>query len=144
VRLLFKMGRHPIYNRFMNSAYRRGPRWADPYHCEWGAVVGDRIRRLRRDRDMKLVELATSVHKPEGGHYSASYFSRLERGWTSAPLYVYLAIAAALEVDAGILLGPDSAQFPVSEPELTLIRTLRATGIEPHDAIVRLLPVSEP
>jgi transcriptional regulator with XRE-family HTH domain len=40
-------------------------------------VVGDRIRRLRQDRGWSLAELRAQVLKPEGGHYSAGYFSRL-------------------------------------------------------------------
>jgi hypothetical protein len=65
---------------------------------------------------MTLYDLAVSVRKPEGGHYSPGYFSRLERGWASAPLYTYLAIADVLEVDAGVLLGPDAASLDADVP----------------------------
>jgi transcriptional regulator with XRE-family HTH domain len=132
------VGRNRLYNRYLTNAYRRGPRWPDPYHCEWGAVVGDRIRRLRRDRDMTLHDLAHAVNKPEGGHYSAGYFSRLERGWASAPLYAYLAIADALDVDPGVLLGPDAATLEASEAETMLLRCMRGLGIEPHEAMLAL------
>lgn len=105
------MGRNRLYNRGIASAYRGGRSTRDPYHCEWGAVVGDRVRRLRRDRDMTLYDLTRAVHKPEGGHYSPGYFSRLERGFANAPLHTYLAVADALDVDAGTLLGPDVASL---------------------------------
>jgi hypothetical protein len=54
------------------SSFRRrdGPRWSDPYYREWSVVVGNRIRRLRRERDWTLKDLCFSVWKPEGGHYS--------------------------------------------------------------------------
>jgi transcriptional regulator with XRE-family HTH domain len=101
-------------------------------------VVGDRIRRLRQARGWALHELARRVRKHEGGHYSAGYFSRLERGWASAPLYVYLVIAGALEVEPGVLLGPDEVQRELAPEEAVLLRLLRRSGIEPGDAIARL------
>jgi transcriptional regulator with XRE-family HTH domain len=139
------MGRNRMYNRGLASAYRGGPSWPDPYHCAWGAVVGDRIRRLRQARDMTLFDLTRVVHKPEGGHYSPGYFSRLERGWASAPLYTYLAIADAFDLDPGVLLGPDAATLETSEPEAMLLRCLRGLAIAPHDAMLRLTaPTSAP
>jgi transcriptional regulator with XRE-family HTH domain len=122
---------------------RNGPRWSDPYYTEWGVVVGDRIRRLRQARGWALHELARRVRKPEGGHYSAGYFSRLERGWASAPLYVYLVIAGALEVEPGVLLGPDEVQRELAPEEAVLLRLLRRSGIEPGDAIARLAGLDE-
>ena len=132
------MGRNRLYNRGLASAYRGGPRWPDPYHCAWGAVVGDRIRRLRQSRTMTLYDLTRAVRKPEGGHYSPGYFSRLERGWASAPLYTYLAIADAFDIDPGVLLGPDAATLETSESEAMLLRCLRGLKIEPHEAMLRL------
>jgi transcriptional regulator with XRE-family HTH domain len=138
------VGRNRLYNRGIASAYPAGPAAGSPdrYHCAWGAVVGDRIRRLRQARDMTLYDLTQLVHKPEGGPYSAGYLSRLERGWASAPLYVYLAIAAALDVDPGILLGPDAARLETSESEAMLLRCLRGLGVEPHEALLRLTEIS--
>src|SRR2546425_12466810 len=103
------MGRHPTQVSSLATGYRGGPRWLDPYHREWAVVVGDRVRRLRRAADLTLHQLSGMVKKPEGGFYSAGYFSRLERGWAVAPLYVYLMVADALQVDPGRLLGPDDA-----------------------------------
>jgi transcriptional regulator with XRE-family HTH domain len=136
------MGRNRLYNRYFTNGYRNGPRWPDPYHCAWGAVVGDRIRRLRQSRNMTLHDLARVVDKPEGGHYSPPYFSRLERGWASAPLYTYLAIADAFDIDPGVLLGPDAASLEVSEAEAMLLRCLRGLKIEPHDAMLRITHTS--
>ena len=137
------MGRNRLYARGIASAYRAGPGSGAPdrYRCAWGAVVGDRVRRLRQARDLTLHELAGLVHKPEGGHYSSGYFSRLERGWASAPLYVYLAIAAAFDVDPGVLLGPDAACLETSEAEAMLLRCLRGLGVEPHEALLRLTEI---
>src|SRR4051794_36354349 len=130
------MGRH-ITN--IGSFWRQGgPRWADPYYREWAVVVGDRIRRLRQDRGWPLHELARRVRKPEGGHYSAGYFSRLERGWGSAPLYVYIVIAEELDVDPGVLLGPDEVQREIRPAEGVLLRFLERAEIDPETAIARL------
>jgi transcriptional regulator with XRE-family HTH domain len=116
----------------------RGGLPADPTFCEWGAVVGGRIRRLRRQRRMRLTDLGRALTRSDGSHYSAGFVSRLERGRSAAPLYLYLAIADVLEVDPGVLLGPDSTALDISESEAVLIRSLRATNIEPHEAILRL------
>jgi transcriptional regulator with XRE-family HTH domain len=130
------MGRHQTEV----SHFRRkdGPRWSDPYYLEWAVVVGDRIRRLRRDRGWSLTELARRVRKPDGGHYSNGHFSRLERGWASAPLYVYIKIADAFEVDPGVLMGPDEVHLGTTAEQRVLLRVLDRSGIEPAEAIVRL------
>lgn len=132
------MGRHRVYVNSLEHGFRGGPRWSDPYHCEWGIVVGDRIRRLRKQRDLTLNQLCLNVFKPEGGNYTAGYLSRLERGWASAPLYVYLALADALEVAPGRLLGPDDAARSVSDAEMTLVRFTRRLALEPDEAIALL------
>jgi transcriptional regulator with XRE-family HTH domain len=123
---------------------REGPRFNDPYFCEWSLVVGERLRRLRTARQMTLKELSELTVKPEGGGYSLGYLSRIERGWASAPLYVYLALAAALGVEPGPLLGPDDVERPVSEAEMTLVRILRRLDLAPDEAIAELtgLPTS--
>jgi transcriptional regulator with XRE-family HTH domain len=122
----------------MKIRQRPYPPWPDPYCCEWGTVVGDRIRRLRRDRDMSLADLCRAVDKPDGGHYTPGFFSRLERGWASGPLATYLNVAHHFEVEPGRLLGPDDVQREVSESEMTLIRVLRSAGMSPHEAIARV------
>ena len=91
---------------------------------------------------MTLYDLTREISKPEGGHYSAGYFSRLERGFASAPLYVYLAIAAVFDVDPGVLLGADAACLDTTEAEIVLLRCLRELGLEPHEALARLTAIS--
>lgn len=120
------------------SVPRRGRHSSPLYRCEWGQVVGDRIRRLRRERGLMIVELARQVQKPEGGHYSLSYISRIERGWASATLYAYVAIAAALDVDPGKLLGPDNVAVDADPGDLVLLQWMRARGLAPHEVIVAL------
>jgi transcriptional regulator with XRE-family HTH domain len=132
------VGRHRIHARRFEHGYFGGPRWPDPTYCEWAVVVGDRVRRLRKARDWTLVEFSRRVYRPEGGQYSAGYFSRLERGWASSPMYVYLAVADALEVEPGALLGADDVQKDVTDAEMTLIRCLRRLRIAPDEALVRL------
>jgi transcriptional regulator with XRE-family HTH domain len=122
----------------LRSGYQPSMGRNDPYHCEWGVIVGDRIRRLRRDHSMTLFDLCEAVDKPDGGHYSPGFFSRLERGWASGPLVTYVEVAAQFGLQAGRLLGPDDAQREVSEAEMTLINVLRRMGVPPHEAIARL------
>src|SRR5690349_5010023 len=83
------------------------PAWQRAYRSEWAEVVGNRIRRLRRAQEMSLETFALNVKRPDGSRYSPSYYSRLERGWGCGPLHIYLAIAAALGVHPGRLLGVD-------------------------------------
>ncbi len=129
------MGRNLSYR---DRAYAPAGRWRDRYFCEWGIVVGDRVRRTRVAQGLTLEKLRTAVEKPEGGCYGGGYFSRLERGWTNAPLYAYIALAETLGLDPGRLLGPDDAHKPVTEAEMTLLNVLRELRIPPSEAIVRL------
>ena len=115
-----------------------GAGWRDPYRLEWGWVVGDRIRRLRHDRNWSLYDLSLRVPKPEGGCFSAGYFSRLERGWASPPLYTYIRVAEAFEVEEGRPLGPEAVQRDASPEETLLLEVLRRRGIDPAEALVRL------
>jgi transcriptional regulator with XRE-family HTH domain len=110
----------------------------DPYHCEWGVIIGDRIRRLRREREMTLKDLSLGVDKPDGGHYTQGFFSRLERGWASGPLVTYVEIAAQFGIEPGRLLGPDDAQREVTQGEMTLIELTRRMRLSPAEAIARL------
>lgn len=87
---------------------------------------------------MRLTDLGRALTRSDGSYHSAGFVSRLERGRSAAPLYVYLAIADVLEVDAGVLLGPEASALEVTESEAVLLRCLRELGIEPHEAILRL------
>ena len=137
------MGRHQTLDG-PTRGRRDGPRWSDPYFCEWSQVVGGRVRRLRLDRGWSLSDLAERVRKPEGGAYTGGYFSRLERGWASAPLYVYLAIAETLEVDPGKLLGEDEVGRETTASERALLGFVEAAGLAPEQAIVRLAGLPGP
>jgi transcriptional regulator with XRE-family HTH domain len=137
------MGRHQTLDG-PTRGRRDGPRWSDPYFCEWSQVVGGRVRRLRLDRGWSLSDLAERVRKPEGGAYTGGYFSRLERGWASAPLYVYLAIAETLEVDPGKLLGEAEVGRETTASERALLGFVEAAGLAPEQAIVRLAGLPGP
>lgn len=113
-----------------------------PYFSEWGEVVGGRIRRLRQARGLTLHELAREPLTPRGGGHGPGYVSQLERGWSSPPLYTYVAIARALDEAPGRLLGPDLTE--VDPAETTLLECLRAAGIAPHEALTRLLGEQSP
>ena len=76
--------------------------------------------------------------RADGGHYSPSFFSRLERGWASPPLFVYISLAEAFGAQPGRLLGLEEAVDQVSEAELTVLKLMRRLELEPEEAIVRL------
>lgn len=138
------MGRRRIHVSPRHTGYRGGRGWPDGYFCEWGIIVGDRIRRLRRRHDLTLVQLSRLVEKPEGGNYDAGYFSRLERGWAFASLYTYVLIADAFELDPGRLLGSDEAQKPITDAEMTLVRFIRRIDLAPDAAIALLAQSASP
>ena len=102
-------------------------------------VVGDRIRRLRLERGLRLVDVARRVRRPEGTHYSGGYVSRVERGWANAPLYVYLQIATVLEVDQWRLFAADDVFREFRMEEIVLLRFLRRVGIAPEEALARVI-----
>ena len=140
-----RMGRHQTNFTHLDAAQRKPPRkpgtpgfWRHPYYDEWGEVVGGRVRRLRQERGWTLNDLAEAVPKPEGGFYSGGFFSRLERGWTSASLYVYIHAAAQLHAKPGALLGADDVQKPLTPGQDALLRFVERMGIEPAEAMARL------
>jgi transcriptional regulator with XRE-family HTH domain len=106
------------------------------YDHEWGRMVGERVRHLRTERGLSLRDFGSLVRRPDGGYYSHSYFSKLERGIAYAPLFVYVRIAEALAIEPGRLLGLDDR---FTESEAMLIDAVRRAGIEPSEAIVRVL-----
>ena len=77
---------------------------------EYARVVGARIRALRRERNWTLAETIQRVEHPRGGRYSVGLLSRVERGWSNPPLFVYIHIAEALDVDPRELMGPDPGE----------------------------------
>jgi len=130
------MGRHKVNVRSVGD---EGPQWQHRYRCEWGVVVGHRVKRLRIARELKLWELAELVARPGGGHYSTGFMSRLERGWASPPLWVYTLLAERFELAPGRLLGTEGFEAPVSQAELTMVRVVRRLGLETDEAITRIV-----
>jgi len=86
-----------------------------------------------------LRELASDLYRSDGVPYSTGFVSRLERGWASPPLWVYVRIAELFEVEAGDLLGREGVERPVTDAELTLVRVMREVGVRPESAIARAL-----
>jgi transcriptional regulator with XRE-family HTH domain len=101
-------------------------------------MIGARIRRVRLGRDLTQAALLREVERPRGGTYSSGLLSRIEKGHANSPLYVYMHLADALELEPGRLMGSDETQKPISEAEMTMIRFLRRVGIRPDEAIARL------
>lgn len=130
------MGRHRTDVGYLTGG---GPAWSRRYRCEWGEVVGARVRRLRQAKGLTLRALAANLPRPDGGTYSASFLSRLERGYASPPLWVYVLLAEQLEVQPGRLLGLEGFEREVDEAELALVRALRRLEIAPDEAIARVL-----
>ena len=97
------------------------------------------MRRLREGHGLTLARTAASFYRYDGGHYSAGFLSRLERGWASPPLWVYIVLAELFAVAPGRLLGMDHVAMEISEAEVTLLRLLRRLRVEPDEAIARFL-----
>ncbi|MBA2420003.1 MAG: helix-turn-helix transcriptional regulator [Thermoleophilaceae bacterium] len=133
------MGRHQIDLPANRATAPEDSVWASRYRCEWGQVVGGRVRRLRAQAGLYLHDLPRMARRADGGFYSASFFSRLERGWASPPLFVYIALADAFDLHPGRLLGVDEAQKQVSDAELTVVRLIRRMNLAPEEAIERLV-----
>ncbi len=133
------MGRKQTYVSGFAGGPLDGAGWARPYKIEWGEVVGHRARRLRQARGWALKDIADRVRKPEGGYHSAGYFSRLERGWASPSLYVYVAVAQALGVQPGELLGVEEFDREFRPEQRMLLQVIEQLGLEPHEAVARLL-----
>jgi hypothetical protein len=62
----------------------------------------------------------------------------METGYANSPLYAYVHLAEAYELEPGRVLGSDEAQKPITEAEMTLVRVMRRAGIAPDEAIARL------
>ena len=121
-----------------------GPAWASRYRSEWGMVVGRRIRTLRQREELRISDLAAKIWRADGKPYSASFVSRVERGWGSAPLHTYISFARIFGVPPGKLLGEDGLEGPASEAELTLIRVIRRLNLAPEEVLAMLVPGPEP
>ena len=76
---------------------------------------------------------------PTVSRTSASFVSRVERGFASPPLWAYIHMANIFDLSPGRLLGPEELEGSVTESEMTLIRVTRRLGLEPEEAIARLV-----
>jgi transcriptional regulator with XRE-family HTH domain len=101
-------------------------------------MVGARARRARTSRGLTQGALVSKIERPRGGYYSRGLLSRIEKGYANSPLYVYMHIADALDLEPGRLMGSDETQKPISEAEMTLVRFLRRTGINVDEALALL------
>ena len=117
-------------------------RWELFYRTPYSQMVGARARRARTGRGLTQGALVEKIERPRGGYYSRGLLSRIEKGYANSPLYVYMHIAEALELEPGRLMGSDETQKPINEAEMTLIRFLRRTGIKPDEALAILAGAS--
>jgi transcriptional regulator with XRE-family HTH domain len=101
-------------------------------------MVGARLRRVREGRKLTQRQALRRVRRPNGGTYSQGFLSRLEAGYANAPLYAYVHLAEAYELEPGRILGSDETQKPITEAEMTVVRFLRRTRISPDEALARL------
>jgi hypothetical protein len=92
---------------------------------------------MREHRGLLLRQI--EIPRPDGRFYSSSFFSRLEHGWGTPPLWVYVTLAERFDVHPGVLLGPEEVTREWTESELTLLRVLRRMNIDPEEAIVTLV-----
>jgi transcriptional regulator with XRE-family HTH domain len=113
-------------------------RWELLYRTPYSQMVGARVRRARTARGLSQGSLLQNVQRPRGGTYSKGLLSRIEKGYANSPLYVYMHIADALEIEPGRLMGSDETQKPISEAEMTLVRFLRRVGMKPDEALAIL------
>jgi transcriptional regulator with XRE-family HTH domain len=116
-----------------------GERWERLYKTGYTLMIGRRLKRIREGRHLTQREVADRTRKPLGrGFYSQGMLSRIEAGYANAPLYTYLDFANFYELDPARVMGPEDAEKPVDEAELTLIKFLRRTGVSVDEAIARL------
>jgi transcriptional regulator with XRE-family HTH domain len=116
-----------------------GARWERLHKTGYTLMIGRRLKRVREGRHLTQQEVADNTRKPRGnGFYSQGLLSRLEAGYANAPLYTYIDFADFYELDPARVMGPEDAEKPVDEAEMTLIKFLRRTGISVDEAIARL------
>ncbi len=109
------------------------------YRTPYTEMVGARLRRLRQARGLTQMQARQRVRRPRGGTYSQGFMSRVEKGYANAPLYAYVHLAEAYEIEPGRLMGSDETQKPITEAEMTLIRFLRRVGVTPDAVLERVV-----
>jgi transcriptional regulator with XRE-family HTH domain len=121
---------------------RAPERWELLFRNTYTVMLGRRLRRVREAAGLTQAEALKSVRRPNGRSYSVAFLSRIEAGYANSPLYAYLHLAEGYELDVARLLGPEEAEKPVGEAEMTLILLLRRLGITADEAIARLVAES--
>jgi transcriptional regulator with XRE-family HTH domain len=116
-----------------------GEPWERLHKTPYTLMIGLRLKRIREGRHLTQQAVADNTRKPRGnGFYSQGLLSRLEAGYANAPLYAYIDFANFYELDPARVMGPEDAEKPVDEAEMTLIKVLRHMGISVDEAIARL------
>jgi transcriptional regulator with XRE-family HTH domain len=108
------------------------------HRTAYSYMLGFRLKRLREGRGLTQAHVGRSTRRSGGARYSQGFISRIEAGYTNAPLYAYTDLAEFYEVDAARLMGPEETEKPVGEAEMTLLRFLRRLGVSPDEAMARL------
>lgn len=125
----------------MNSRRRKpsGPdQWELLYRTPYTVMVGGRLRRVRETLKLTQEQALARARRPNGRTYSQGFLSRIEAGYANPPLYAYVHLAEAYELEPGRILGSDEAQKPITEAEMTVLKFLRRARISPDEALVRL------
>jgi transcriptional regulator with XRE-family HTH domain len=142
------VGRHrldySILNDAREGAYDRRNRLIETtpellLASDYSRRVGARIRDRRQGLGLTQVQVVRRVENPRGGRYSPGLLSRMERGWANPPLYAYIHVSEAIEIDCAELMGPEADEADPSEAELAMLWTLRRLGLEIDDALARIL-----
>jgi transcriptional regulator with XRE-family HTH domain len=116
-----------------------GERWERLHKTPYTRMIGLRLKRIREGRHLTQQHVADNTRKPRGnGFYSQGLLSRIEAGYANAPLYTYIDFANFYELDPARVMGPEDAEKPVDDAEMTLIKFLRNMGISVDEAIARL------
>jgi transcriptional regulator with XRE-family HTH domain len=123
----------------LNGRPVKGEKWELLHKTPYTVMIGRRLKRIREGRHLTQRAVADNTRKPRGnGFYSQGLLSRVEAGYANAPLYAYIDFANYYELDPARVMGPEDAEKPVDEAEMTLIKFLRRTGISVDEAIARL------
>ena len=117
---------------------RAAEQWELLYRTPYTVMVGGRLRGIRETRKLTQRQALARTRRPNGGTYSQGFLSRIEAGYANAPLYAYVHLSKAYELEPGRILGSDEAQKPITEAEMTVVKFLRRARISPDEALARL------
>lgn len=95
------------------------------------ASVGERVRQLRRQRELSLQQVA------QRAELSVGFLSQLERGLSSPSLRDLIRVATALETDLGVLFEATGARVEAGDSLVT--RPAERQEVAFHDGITKQL-----